>query len=66
MVLPDAAWSRRVSGALANALAVRHHMETLPVTVTYREFPGEHEIRPSELAATVAWLEGLSTTPTAF
>ena len=51
---------------LANALAVRHHMETLPVTVTYRECPGEHEIRPSELAATVAWLEGLSTTPTAF
>ena len=51
---------------LANALAVRHHMDTLPVTVTYREFPGDHEIRPSELAATVAWLEGLSTRPAAY
>ncbi len=51
---------------LANAQAIAHHMAPLPVTVTYREFPSAHEIRPSELAATVAWLESLSTTPTAF
>ena len=51
---------------LANAQAIAHHMATLPVAVTYREFPSAHEIRPSELAATVTWLESLSTTPTAF
>src|SRR3989344_2896768 len=48
------------------AQAIAHHMAPLPVTVTYHEFPSAHEIRPSELAATVAWLESLSTTPTAF
>ena len=41
-------------------------MATLPVTLTYREFPSAHEIRPSELAATVAWLESLAGTPSAF
>lgn len=51
---------------LANAQAIAHHMATLPVSVTYREYPSEHEIRPSELAATVAWLESLSTSPTPF
>ena len=51
---------------LANALAIAHHMAPLPVAVTYHEFPSAHEIRPSELAATVTWLESLSTTPTAF
>ena len=48
---------------LASAQAIAHHMATLPVSVTYREFPGAHEIRPPELAATVAWLESLSATP---
>ena len=51
---------------LANAQAIAHHMATLPVSVTYREYPSEHEIRPSELAATVAWLESFSTSPTPF
>ena len=51
---------------LANAQAIAQHMATLPVSVSYHEFPGAHEIRPSELAATVAWLESLSTLPTAF
>lgn len=51
---------------LANAQAIAHHMQGLPVTVTYREFPGGHEIRPAELSATVTWLESLSTTPAAF
>ena len=51
---------------LANAQAIAHHMATLPVTLTYREFPSAHEIRPSELAATVAWLESLAGTPSAF
>ena len=51
---------------LAHAQAIAHHMATLPVALTYREFPGAHEIRPSELSATVTWLESLSTAPTVF
>ena len=51
---------------LASAQAIAHHMAALPVTLTYREFPGAHEIRPSELAATVAWLESLTGKPAAF
>ena len=51
---------------LAHAQAIAHHMAPLPVAVDYHEFPSAHEIRPSELAATVAWLESLSTTPPAF
>ena len=45
---------------VAQAQAIAHYVETLPVALTYREFPSAHEIRPSELAATVAWLQGLS------
>ncbi len=51
---------------LAHAQAIAHHMAALPVTVTYREFPGAHEIRASELSATVAWLEALAGKPAAF
>ena len=50
----------------SHAQAIAHHMATLPVSVAYHEFPSAHEIRPSELAATVAWLESLSKTPMAF
>ena len=45
---------------VAHAQAIAHYVQTLPVALTYREFPSAHEIRPSELAATVAWLQGLS------
>jgi len=48
---------------LAHAQAVVQHMAPLPVTLSYREFPGAHEIRPAELTATVAWLESLTTGP---
>lgn len=41
--------------------AIAHHFVNTPVTVSYHEFPGAHEIRPSELAQTVAWLTGLAT-----
>jgi phospholipase/carboxylesterase len=51
---------------LAYAQAITHHLEALPLSITYREFASEHEIRPSELAATLHWLEALSTTPSAF
>ena len=42
------------------AQAIAQHMAALPVALTYREFPGAHEIRPAELAATVAWLDSLA------
>lgn len=45
---------------LADARAIAQHMAPLPVTVSYREFPGAHEIRPAELAATLAWLQTLT------
>jgi len=44
---------------LAQAHAIREHFAQLPVALTYREFPGMHEIRPAELAATVDWLQTL-------
>ena len=45
---------------LAHAMAIARHMGSLPVTMTYREFPGAHEIRPAELVATVSWLDSLT------
>ncbi|RZJ55290.1 MAG: phospholipase [Acidovorax sp.] len=51
---------------LAHAQAIAQHMGPLPVAVTYREFPGAHEIRPAELSATVAWLDSLAGPPAAF
>jgi len=51
---------------LAHAQAIAHHVAPLPLAYTYREFPSEHEIRPSELAATLTWLEAMSGTPNAF
>jgi phospholipase/carboxylesterase len=50
---------------IAHAHAIAQHMAQLPVSVTFKEFPGAHEIRPAELAATVAWLQGLGSTPSA-
>ncbi len=51
---------------ISHAQAIAHHVAPLPLAYTYREFPSEHEIRPSELAATLGWLEALSVTPNAF
>ena len=48
---------------LAHAQAIAQHRAQLPVTVTYREFPGAHEIRPAELSATVVWLDSLVNAP---
>ena len=42
---------------LASAHAIRDHATKLPLTLTYTEFPGAHEIRPAELAAAMAWLD---------
>ncbi|CAN7469847.1 alpha/beta hydrolase [Acidovorax sp. LjRoot117] len=51
---------------LAHAQAIAQHMGPLPVAVTYREFPGAHEIRPAELSATVTWLDSLAGPSAAF
>lgn len=50
----------------AHGQVIRHHLGTLPVSVTYHEFSCAHELRPSELGQTVVWLEELTTLPTSF
>lgn len=49
--------------ALAHAQDIRQHLQTLPVRLAYHEFPGQHEIRPAELAHSVAWLDSLDSVP---
>jgi phospholipase/carboxylesterase len=44
---------------LAQAHATRAHFSSLPVELTYREFDGAHSIAADELAAAMAWLDGL-------
>lgn len=44
---------------LANAHAIREHVQGLPLALTYAEFPGAHEIRPAELQQAMTWLVGL-------
>jgi phospholipase/carboxylesterase len=45
---------------LANAQAIRAQAATWPVTLTYNEYPGAHEIRPAELQAAMRWLGELA------
>ena len=45
---------------LASARAIRDHARTLPLALSYREYPGVHEIRPEELRDSMAWLQGLT------
>ncbi|AVS81679.1 alpha/beta hydrolase [Paracidovorax avenae] len=44
---------------LANARALRDHARGLPLALTYREYPGMHEIRPGELREAMDWLAAL-------
>ncbi|MBK8072279.1 MAG: dienelactone hydrolase family protein [Ramlibacter sp.] len=44
---------------LASAHDIRQKLASLPVELTYAEFPGAHEIRPSELRAAMTWLDSL-------
>ena len=48
---------------LASARAIRDHVQTLPLALSYREYPGLHEIRPEELRDSMAWLQGLVAAP---
>lgn len=41
---------------LASARQIRDHASTLPLALTYQEFPGAHEIRPAELVSAMEWL----------
>ena len=50
---------------LASAQAIRQHAQALPLALSYREYPGLHEIRPEELQGAMAWLQGLTVASTA-
>ena len=46
--------------ALEQAHHTRDVVGPLPIALTYREFPGGHELRPAELREAMAWLQGLT------
>ncbi len=45
---------------LASGQAIRDHIASLPVDLTYREYAGVHEIRPDELNDSMGWLAALA------
>jgi phospholipase/carboxylesterase len=45
---------------LANAHQIRGTVTPLPIALTYKEYPGGHELRPAELRDAMAWLQGLT------
>ena len=45
---------------LANAHQIRNSVASLPIALSYREYPGGHELRPAELREAMAWLQGLT------
>ncbi len=45
---------------VASARAIRDLAATLPLALTYHEYPGAHEIRPAELQAAMLWLGDLA------
>jgi phospholipase/carboxylesterase len=45
---------------IASARAIRDLASTLPVALTYHEYPGAHEIRAAELQAAMQWLGDLA------
>ena len=45
---------------LTSAHAIRDHAKALPLTLSYHEYPGAHEIRPEELSASMQWLRDLT------
>ena len=45
---------------LTSAHAIRDHANALPLTLSYHEYPGAHEIRPEELSASMQWLRDLT------
>lgn len=49
-----------------HAQSIRRQLEHTPIHTTFREFPVGHELRVGEVAATVAWVEGLATRQPSF
>ena len=45
---------------LASAHHIRDTVASLPIALTYKEYPGGHELRPAELRDAMAWLQGLT------
>jgi phospholipase/carboxylesterase len=45
---------------LANAHAIRDRVASLPIALSYNEYPGGHELRPAELRDAMAWLQQLT------
>lgn len=45
---------------LTSAHAVRDRLASLPLQLSYHEYPGAHEIRPEELRASMQWLQDLT------
>lgn len=48
---------------LAAAHVIRDLVTTLPIALTYAEYPSQHEIIEQELAEAMRWLQGLSAKP---
>ncbi|MFC5499172.1 alpha/beta hydrolase [Caenimonas terrae] len=45
---------------LASAHHVRDAVAAWPIALTYKEYPGGHELRPAELRDAMGWLQGLT------
>ena len=45
---------------LASAHDIHDQLAALPIALSYSEYPGGHELRPAELRAAMAWLDGLA------
>lgn len=45
---------------VASAHQIRERVANLPIALTYKEYPGGHQLRPSELRDAMAWLQGLT------
>lgn len=45
---------------VAHSRSIREHVQELPLTLRYTEFPNAHEITPDELTAAMQWLRQLA------
>ncbi|GGH62922.1 phospholipase/carboxylesterase [Comamonas phosphati] len=45
---------------LTSAHAIRDRAKRLPLSLSYQEYPGAHEIRPEELRTSMQWLRDLA------
>ena len=45
---------------IAHSRSIREHVQKLPLTLRYTEFPNAHEITPDELTGAMQWLQQLA------